>query len=154
MTRYPKSSHNMWLTVRVPPDLRKLVEDNITKGLYLNASDFLRDAVREKLARDSNFLRDAVREKLARDSKMERTEKYNPRWPKCDWCANLPACESGTCDCCVDKCGCQACIGPYYEDVFPRAKYPKEWAERDRTTSIASALRDMTEPSQKRGTVK
>jgi len=68
---------------------------------------------------------------------------HNPRWPKCDWCANLVACEDGTCECCVDKCNCSTCVGPYWEDVFPKEKYPKEWAERDRGNNLAITLREM-----------
>jgi hypothetical protein len=75
---------------------------------------------------------------------------HNPRWPECDWCANLVTCEEGTCDCCQDKCNCTACVGPYYEDVFPKSKYPEAWAKKRKVSVLALALRDMTVSTQER----
>jgi Arc/MetJ-type ribon-helix-helix transcriptional regulator len=42
------------LSVRIPPRLKKLIKKYVqNKGFHANVSEFTRDAVREKLARDA-----------------------------------------------------------------------------------------------------
>jgi Arc/MetJ-type ribon-helix-helix transcriptional regulator len=41
------------LNVRVPARLKKLIKKYVQNGLHANVSEFTRDALREKLARDA-----------------------------------------------------------------------------------------------------
>jgi hypothetical protein len=41
------------ICARVPGRLKKLVEDFLSRDCHINVSDFLRDAVREKIKREA-----------------------------------------------------------------------------------------------------
>jgi hypothetical protein len=41
------------LNVRLPATLRKLIEEYVKRDMHTNASEFTRDALREKLAKDA-----------------------------------------------------------------------------------------------------
>ena len=43
---------NTVLGFRLPPKLKEDIEDLVDKGMFTNASDFTREAVREKLKRE------------------------------------------------------------------------------------------------------
>ncbi len=45
-------NRDVFVSVRVPRELRRVLQQFVESGPYMNESDFIREAVREKIRRD------------------------------------------------------------------------------------------------------
>ena len=50
------SKETVNINVRITPTFKKIIEKYIDKDIYINMSDFARDALREKIKRDAPWL--------------------------------------------------------------------------------------------------